>query len=84
MSPAYHPVRRELAAYAVDLARRPELVCLNKVDALGDDAIAAKAEALGEAQSGRCFRPRAWRATAWIPCCARHTPRSGPRAEALA
>jgi GTPase len=49
---AYHTVRRELAAYAVDLARRPELLCLNKVDALSDDALAAKAEAL-RAAAGR-------------------------------
>ena len=52
---AYHTVRRELAAYAVGLARRPELVCLNKVDALGEDAIAAQAEALGEAAEGQVF-----------------------------
>jgi GTP-binding protein len=52
---AYHTVRRELAAYAVDLARRPELVCLNKIDALGDEAIAAKAEALREAAGRPAF-----------------------------
>jgi GTPase len=49
---AYQTVRSELAAYDIDLAGRPELVCLNKVDALGDDAIAAKAEAL-RAAAGR-------------------------------
>ncbi len=52
---AYHTVRRELAAYQVDLARRPELVCLNKIDALGDDAVAAKAEALREAAGRPVF-----------------------------
>ena len=52
---AYRTVRQELAAYAADLARRPELVCLNKVDALDDDAIAAKAAALREAAGRPVF-----------------------------
>jgi GTP-binding protein len=52
---AYQTVRRELAAYDVDLAGRPELVCLNKIDALGDDAIAAKAEALRAAAGPPVF-----------------------------
>jgi GTPase len=52
---AYHTVRRELAQYDADLAGRPELVCLNKVDALGDDVIAAKAEALREAAERQVF-----------------------------
>jgi GTP-binding protein len=46
---AYATVRRELAEYDGGLARRRELVCLNKVDALGDAEIAAKAAALREA-----------------------------------
>jgi GTP-binding protein len=46
---AYHTVRRELAEYDSGLAGRSELVCLNKVDALGEAEIAAKAAALGEA-----------------------------------
>ena len=46
---AYHTVRRELAEYGPELAARSELVCLNKVDALGDAEIAAKAAALREA-----------------------------------
>jgi GTP-binding protein len=46
---AYLTVRRELAEYAAELAGRPELVCLNKVDALGDDAVAGQAEALRQA-----------------------------------
>jgi GTPase len=40
---AYHTVRRELAEYEPGLASRSELVCLNKVDALGEAEIAAKA-----------------------------------------
>jgi GTP-binding protein len=46
---AYATVRRELAEYDGGLARRRELVCLNKVDALGDAEIEAKAAALREA-----------------------------------
>jgi GTP-binding protein len=46
---AYDTVRRELAEYGPGLAARSELVCLNKVDALAQAEIAAKAEALGEA-----------------------------------
>ena len=49
MAGAYHTVRRELAEYGPELAARSELVCLNKVDALGDAEIAAKAAALREA-----------------------------------
>jgi GTP-binding protein len=45
---AYGTVRRELAEYDAELARRPELVCLNKVDALGESEIAAQAAALRE------------------------------------
>ena len=43
---AYDTVRREVAEYDPGLAARSELVCLNKVDALGDAEIAAKAGAL--------------------------------------
>jgi GTP-binding protein len=40
---AYQTVRRELAEYGPGLAARTELVCLNKVDALGEAEVAAKA-----------------------------------------
>jgi GTP-binding protein len=49
---AYRTVRRELAAYDGRLAERPELVCLNKADALAVDDIEAKSRAL-RAASGR-------------------------------
>jgi GTPase len=49
---AYRTVRRELESYGRDLGQRPELVCLNKVDALPDDEARDKAKAL-EAASGR-------------------------------
>ena len=52
---AYRTVRRELAAYEPELTRRPELVCLNKVDALGDEEIAAKTATLGAAAGGPVF-----------------------------
>ena len=46
---AYDTVRRELAEYDAGLVARSELVCLNKVDALAQADIAAKAAALSEA-----------------------------------
>jgi GTP-binding protein len=49
---AYATVRHELAEYGPELARRPELVCLNKVDALGEAEIAAQADLL-RAAAGR-------------------------------
>jgi GTPase len=52
---AYQTVRRELAAYEPELTRRPELVCLNKVDALGEEEIAAKAATLGAAADRPVF-----------------------------
>ncbi len=52
---AYEAVRRELAEYDPGLAARSELVCLNKVDALGDAEIAAKAEALRHAAGRPVF-----------------------------
>jgi GTPase len=52
---AYDTVRRELAEYDPELARRPELVCLNKVDALGESEVAAKAAALREAADRPVF-----------------------------
>jgi GTP-binding protein len=36
----YQQVRRELSAYRTDLARRPHLVALNKIDALSDPNVA--------------------------------------------
>jgi GTPase len=52
---AYDTVRRELAEYDPGLAARSELVCLNKVDALGEAEIAAKAAALREASHRPVF-----------------------------
>ena len=46
---AYLTVREELAAYSEELAEKPELVALNKCDALTDDVIAERVAALEEA-----------------------------------
>ena len=49
---AYGIVRRELEAYDRRLSERPELVCLNKADALAEEEIETRSAALGVA-SGR-------------------------------
>ena len=46
---AYRTVRGELAAYGHGLAAKPELVCLNKVDALGPDDRTERRESLATA-----------------------------------
>ncbi|MBL8658824.1 MAG: GTPase ObgE [Rhodospirillales bacterium] len=46
---AYRTVRAELAAYGADLATKPELVALNKIDALTPEERATKRAALAEA-----------------------------------
>jgi GTP-binding protein len=46
---AYRTIRTELAAYDADLAQKPEILALNKVDALDDETRAAKAKALKKA-----------------------------------
>jgi GTPase len=50
---AYRAIRDELAAYGHGLIEKPELVGLNKIDALDPAAIAAKTRALRRA-TGRC------------------------------
>jgi GTP-binding protein len=49
---AYRVVRHELAAYGGGLDEKPEVVALNKCDALTSDDIAAKLEALREVVGG--------------------------------
>jgi GTP-binding protein len=46
---AYRTVREELAAYGAGLAEKPEIVALNKVDALDPDSRQLQVEALEEA-----------------------------------
>jgi GTP-binding protein len=50
---AWRTVRRELKAYGAGLARKPEIVALNKCDALQPEAIAEKRLALAKARFGR-------------------------------
>jgi len=49
---AYRTVRQELEAYDAGLPDKPELVCLNKCDALTDEMIGERRTALAEACSG--------------------------------
>ena len=49
MVASYKTIRGELAAYDEALAEKPELLVLNKIDALDADAIKAKAKALKKA-----------------------------------
>jgi GTP-binding protein len=46
---AWRTVRRELEAYGHDLARKPELLCLSKCDALDAATVARKRRALAKA-----------------------------------
>jgi GTP-binding protein len=46
---AYRTIRRELADYGHGLADKPEIVGLNKIDAVDPDAIAGKCRALARA-----------------------------------
>ncbi len=43
---AYRTIRKELDAYGQGLENRPELVCLNKADALTEDVVAERRSAL--------------------------------------
>ncbi len=59
MAGAYRALRAELAAYGAGLADKLELVVLNKIDILDQDAIEARAAALAEAAGcapGRILR----------------------------
>ena len=46
---AYKTIRHELASYAEELAEKPEILVLNKIDALDDDAIKEKVKVLKNA-----------------------------------
>jgi GTP-binding protein len=46
---AYRTIRRELASYSADLARKPEILCLNKCDAIAPDDIKRKRVSLARA-----------------------------------
>jgi len=52
---AYKTIRGELAAYAEQLAEKPEIVVLNKVDALDADAIREKVKTLKRVSKAEVF-----------------------------
>ncbi len=52
---AWRTVRRELEAYGRGLAAKPEILCLNKCDALDEAEIAARLAALREVAGGPVF-----------------------------
>ncbi len=51
----YKAIRRELELYKKDLSRKPEVVVLNKIDALDEKEIAEKAKALEKACGRKVF-----------------------------
>ena len=55
---SWRTVRRELDAYGAGLAAKPEILALNKCDALIPDVIAAKRLALAKARFGRRAKDR--------------------------
>ncbi|WP_374625360.1 GTPase ObgE [Devosia sp.] len=52
---AYRTIRAELAAYAEELADKPEIVVLNKIDALEEGAVRDKLKALKRASKAEVF-----------------------------
>jgi GTP-binding protein len=50
---AYRTIRAELAAYGHGLAEKPEIVALNKIDALSPEEIDSRAAALAKAAGSR-------------------------------
>ena len=86
---AYRTIRRELADYGHGLADKPEIVGLNKIDAIDPAEVDEEAPGAGRAPRGRARR--CWRSPgSAAPVCrtARHAgrddPRSARRADALA
>lgn len=49
---AYKTIRHELAAYSEELAQRPEVIALTKIEGLDDDMVAMQKEALEKVTSG--------------------------------
>jgi GTP-binding protein len=52
---AYRTIRAELASYGHGLAEKPEIIVLNKADALAKDAVARKRRALEKATGAAVF-----------------------------
>ena len=59
MKTAYKTIRTELAAYDEALAEKPEIVVLNKIDALTDDEIKDKVKVLKRASKAEVLTARA-------------------------
>ena len=55
MKTAYKTIRGELAAYDDELAEKPEIVVLNKIDALEPDEIKEKVKILKRASKAEVF-----------------------------
>ena len=53
---AYKTIRKELKAYSPELAKKPELVALNKCDALTEDEIKEKSAALKKASKKKIWK----------------------------
>jgi GTP-binding protein len=52
---AYKTIRGELGAYAEELAEKPEIVVLNKIDAIDPDAVKEKVKVLKRASKAEVF-----------------------------
>lgn len=52
---AYKTIRNELAEYGAGLAYKPEIIALNKIDALSDDDIATKKAQIEKVSRKSCF-----------------------------
>lgn len=52
---AYKTIRGELAAYAEELAEKPEIVVLNKIDAINPDEVKEKVKVLKRASKAEVF-----------------------------
>ncbi|MBV8939367.1 MAG: GTPase ObgE [Alphaproteobacteria bacterium] len=52
---AYRTIRTELSAYSETLAKKKEIVALNKCDALNEEDITQKSQALAQAGAGNIF-----------------------------
>ena len=50
---AYRTIRKELEDYSPELAERPEIVALNKIDALNPELVAEQAKQLKKAYKGK-------------------------------
>lgn len=76
----YRTIIGELEAYGGDLALKPRITAMNKIDAMDSRQISDRRRALEKATGARSSPSRASRAPASWMCCARSGPRSTGRA----